>query len=178
MNHDENQFDISLCNRFESLADLQENDDLQLQSYQDEVVSCAGDTGANAFERIHKHNSQCTPTTSLSQAHNDQLLCTEYYHCKEQNGVEFGCVPLSPLRLFTGDPTHWEQIPDIISAHKLIRDSGLPNFLGLRIPVHTQLNVKAWRFHLSDYWDQQSVDLIEYGFPLDFDRFFPIGSYF
>ena len=157
------------------MANLQENDGLQLQSYQDEVVSCAGDTEVNVFEPIHKRNGQCTPTTSLSQAHNDQLLCPEYYRCKEQNGVEFGCVPLSSLRLFTGDPTYCEQIPDIISAHKLIRASGLPNFLGLRIPVHTQLNVKAWRFHLSDYWDQQLVDLIEYGFPLDFDRSFQLG---
>ena len=171
-NHDANHFDISLCIRFESLADLQENQNLQLQSHPDEVISSAGGTGGNVSERIHKRDGQRTPTTSLSHTDNQQVLCTEYYHCKEQNGVEFGCVPLSPLRLFTGDPTYWERIPNVISAHKLIRASGLPNFLGLWIPAHTQLNVKTWRFHLSDYWDQQLLDLIEYGFPLDFDRFF------
>ena len=81
-------------------------------------------------------------------------------------------VYLSPLSFFAGYPTYWEQIPDIISAHKLIRNSGLPIFWGLRILVQSQLNVKAWIFHLNDYWDQQLVDLIGYGFPLDFDRAF------
>ena len=27
-----------------------------------------------------------------------------------------------------------------------------------------------WRTHLIDYWDKQLPDLIEYGFPIDFDR--------
>ena len=38
---------------------------------------------------------------------------------------------------------------------------------GLRIPVKTDLNVSNWKEHLVDYFDQQ---LIEFGFPLDFDR--------
>ena len=32
------------------------------------------------------------------------------------------------------------------------------------------LNVPAWRKYLCNYFHQQLVDLIEYGFPLDFDR--------
>ena len=51
-NHDTNQFDISLCNRFESLAYLQEDHNLQLQSYLEQVISCAGGTKENASERI------------------------------------------------------------------------------------------------------------------------------
>ena len=34
----------------------------------------------------------------------------------------------------------------------------------------TQLNPDSWAKHLSTYWDQQLVDLIRFGFPLDFDR--------
>ena len=52
----------------------------------------------------------------------------------------------------------------------MIKASCLPNVLGLRIPVDTNLNVPAWRKYLCNYFDQQLVDLIEYGFPLDFDR--------
>ena len=32
------------------------------------------------------------------------------------------------------------------------------------------LNIKKWRHCLSNYWNQQLCDLLEYGFPLDFDR--------
>ena len=80
-----------------------------------------------------------------------RMDCVEYEACEAQNGVEFGCVPLSPIKLYTQDPKYWETIPDIITAHKLIRQSGLPNFLGLRIPVATHINVKAWRHYLSNY---------------------------
>ena len=56
----------------------------------------------------------------------------------------------------------------------MIRNSELLNFLG-HVPVHSQLNVKALRFHLKNYWDQQLVDLIEQSFPLDFDRNSTLG---
>ena len=88
----------------------------------------------------------------------------------EQIGTKFGCIPSNHIALFDGTPTYWEKIPDIIQAHKLIRDSGLPNFLGMRIPVSTRLKVENWRHYLAEYFDQQLPDLIEFGFPLDFDR--------
>ena len=46
----------------------------------------------------------------------------------------------------------------------------MPNYMKCRIPVQSGLNIKAWRAHLSNYWDQQLYDLLEFGFPLDFDR--------
>ena len=49
------------------------------------------------------------------------------------------------------------QLEDIIQAHKLIRASGVPNFLGQRIPVKSDLNIPSWREHLCDYFDQQPV---------------------
>ena len=51
-----------------------------------------------------------------------------------------------------------------------LRCSGVPNFLGQKIPGATNLNIPSWRQHLCDYFDQQLVDLIRFGFPLDFDR--------
>ena len=38
------------------------------------------------------------------------------------------------------------------------------------IPVRTNLNVKSSRHYLVDYFDQQLPEMIEFGFPLDFDR--------
>ena len=82
----------------------------------------------------------------------------------------FGFLPTSPLKIYTGDPVYWETILDLIKAHKLIRQSGLPNFLKCGIPVQSGLNINAWRSHLQGYWDSQICDLLQYGFPLDFDR--------
>ena len=79
-------------------------------------------------EHIYQSNPERTPFNTVSANTDMTSFCDEYHRCLEQNRVEFGCVPLSPLRLFTGDPTYWEQIPDILSAHKMIRESGLPNF--------------------------------------------------
>ena len=39
-----------------------------------------------------------------------------------------------------------------------------------------KLNIKNWRFYLHDFWDKQLVDLLEYGFPLDFDSDAPLLS--
>ena len=70
---------------------------------------------------------------------------------------------------------HWGQVRwdctfTDIEAHKLIKESSKPNFLGCRIPVDSQLNISNWRSYLSNYWDAQLPDLLEFGFPLDFSR--------
>ena len=74
----------------------------------------------------------------------------EYQKCEAQIGTKFGCVPLAPIYVYKGQTKVWESVPDILTAHKLTRDSGLPNVLGLRIPVKTNLNVSSWRKHLVD----------------------------
>ena len=63
-----------------------------------------------------------------------------------------------------------KKIPDILQAHQIIRHTGVPNFLNALIPVATQLKLEAWSRHLPTYWNRQLVDLIRFGFPLDFDR--------
>ena len=157
--------EIPLNNRFQVLQDLLVESEVH-NAFDSHVPSTHNGTPLSC-ERNRERNGKVMVETSTDLSLN---TCSEYWQYKEQNGVEFGCIPLSPITLFTGDPTYWEQIPDIITAHKLIRQSGLPNFLGLRIPVYTQLKVETWRHHLRGYWDQQLIDLIQYGFPLDFDR--------
>ena len=34
----------------------------------------------------------------------------------------------------------------------------------------SNFNIVRWKFYLNDYWDKQLVDLLEFGFPLDFDN--------
>ena len=82
----------------------------------------------------------------------------------------FGFIPTGPLKIYDGTSVSWNPIPDIITAHLLVKNSGLPNYLGCHIPVHSNLHCDNWDYYLQHYWDNQLVDLFKYGFPLDFDR--------
>ena len=93
----------------------------------------------------------------------------DYQACIHQNGSCFGFIPLTDLKTYKGPKMEVSAVP-LLEAHKIIRNSKLPNFLKCRIPVDTQLKVKAWESRLVNYWDNQLIDLIRFGFPLDFDR--------
>ena len=82
-------------------------------------------------------------------------------------GGKFGFVPKSYLQVYTGNPVKWQCVLDVLQAHKIIKNTGLPNFMCSRIPVKSDLNCVAWRTLLQDYCYQQISDLIEFGFPLD-----------
>ena len=79
-------------------------------------------------------------------------------------------LPLNDLMVYTGEDIIWTDVLNVIEAHKIIRKSAMPNFMGARIPVNGQFNIPAWKSYLNRYWDKQIVDLLQYGFPLDFDR--------
>ena len=94
----------------------------------------------------------------------------DYMHCVQQNGKDIGFLPLNDLMVYTGEHITWTKVPSVIEAHKIIKQSAVPNFMGARIPVASQLNINTWKSYLTGYWDNQIVDLLQYGFPLDFDR--------
>ena len=106
----------------------------------------------------------------------NRFQCVDYQRCIHQNGFEFGAVPLTAIKLYEEKQTCNQPITDIIRLHTIICQSNCPKVLGCRIPVQTQLKPRAWRFHLRNYWDQQLPNLIEYGFPIDFDRSRPLTS--
>ena len=88
----------------------------------------------------------------------------------------FGVIPLSPLMLYQGPKSNKTATSDSLSLHRAVRDSNCPNYMGIRIPVSSKLKIKNWKYYLADYWDKQLVDLLEFGFPLDFDRNFELQS--
>ena len=57
-----------------------------------------------------------------------------------------------------------------LDIHDIVKATGAPNFMTARIPVKSQLNDQAWKDNLTDYWDKQLCQLVEFGFPLDFNR--------
>ena len=112
----------------------------------------------------NKKKKKCSSAAIDSSFHGMRSLC------KQQIADQFGCIPFDKFVTYEGPEVHWKTIPDIFNAHALIKNSGLSNLWGMRKPVPTNLNVLNWRKHLIDYFDQQLPDLIQFGFPLDFDR--------
>ena len=106
----------------------------------------------------------------------NKYQCSHYLQCTAQMTVPFGYIPITPLQEYIGLPNHWQTTPDILIANKIIPQSGLPNFMECRIPVQTHLQPQFWGKYLTNYWDKQIVDLITFGFPLDFDRSCPLTS--
>ena len=100
----------------------------------------------------------------------NRFNCVDYNNCVAQMGSPLGCTPLTPLTFYTGPPVQWQNIPDVLQAHKIITPSSVPNFLSARIPIQRQLHTDNWEKYLIDYWDKQLVDLLRFGFPSDFDR--------
>ena len=57
---------------------------------------------------------------------NHKNASKDYKACIQQTGDQFGCIPLNDLKIYQGPEVTWKQIPPIIQAHKLIRQSGVP----------------------------------------------------
>ena len=85
-------------------------------------------------------------------------------------GEYFGVIPLTNQRVYQGSQTKNKPLFNPLELHKLIKHSGSPDFLGARIPVVSTLNIDKWKLYLKDYWDKHIVDLLEFGFPFNFDR--------
>ena len=101
----------------------------------------------------------------------DNNFVNQYFSdWRAQTEFDFGFVPLGDFVM----PSELTQAVNTtefpVEAHKYVKQSGKPNFLGCRVPVKSQLNVKAWKDMLSGYWDKQLIHLLEFGFPLDFNR--------
>ena len=178
---------VQCFNRFAPLADLEDecydNMGNTNQPLVDTCRSAAQGTGeddhTNLLTRIDKNDKF---DTMLVKKIVDQCIitqvkaCKDYRACKNQMGEPLGFIPLSSLLVYTGNNTNNKQLHDPLLAQKLVRQSGCPNFLGCHIPEDSKLNIKNWRFYLQNFWDKQLVDLLEYGFPLDFDRDAPLIS--
>ena len=85
---------------------------------------------------------------------------------RKQTDYQFGFVPLSNLVLPENIGHIGDKVRDPIERHFWVKATGIPNFLGARIPIDSQLNVEEWRNVLANYWDKQLIHLIQFGSPL------------
>jgi hypothetical protein len=61
------------------------------------------------------------------------------------------------------------EFKNTIQVHDLVWQSGVPNYLGCRIPVHSNINVEFFRTHLQNYNDKIICELLEFGAPIGFE---------
>ena len=97
-------------------------------------------------------------------------LCKAYDLWNAQSKVKFGFIPLTDPIMPTQKTVSEVQCTDPIQLHEEVKKYDLPNYLGARIPVPTQLNIHAWETMLQGYWDEQLLECLKFGFPLGFNR--------
>ena len=93
-----------------------------------------------------------------------------------QSDFQFGFIPLGEQKMPKTLACNNLNNKSLIEVHHIVRKTGKPNFLGARIPVTLQLKVEVWQDLLKDYWDQQLLQLLRFGFPLDFNRNCPLEN--
>ena len=86
-----------------------------------------------------------------------------------QSNFDFGYIPTDEqLMPQTMEINEWEGSSPW-DMHGLVRATGVSYFIKARVPIKSQLNVQAWKDNLKGYWNQQLCQLVEFGFPLDFN---------
>ena len=93
---------------------------------------------------------------------------------KSQTDFKFGFIPLGEFQLSDSSEVHVISDYCPIKAHAIVKSFQKPNYLGARLKVDAQLNLEAWKAELHDYWDSQLIDLLYFGFPLEFNQNSPL----
>ena len=81
--------------------------------------------------------------------------------CTHSNKCEICQVTLN-------SPKKSQNIDFLLNTHMKVKESGIPNYLGCKIPLNDHFNMQFIRSMLIDYKDTEMCDLLEFGFPLGF----------
>ena len=113
--------------------------------------------------------------------YNDQDKVSSPTECRAfdlwsaQSKVKFCFIPLTDPIMPSRADTSQIKCRDPIELHHEVKKYDLPNYLGARIPVESQLNTQAWESLLEGYWDKQLLECLKFGFPLGFNRTCPLN---
>ena len=120
---------------------------------------------ADKFVNSILHASQ------ISLSENSDKVDTEIYNAwRRQSDFKFCFVPINEQLL--PDIEHISNVMgrSPFTIYEVVKSTNKPNFMQARFQVDSQLNVEAWRKYLDSYWDRQLIHLIQFGFPLDYNR--------
>ena len=113
---------------------------------------------------------------SVADMHKNKIPCKLFNEWRGQSNFDFGFIPLSHFIM----PKNMDYVAPTVSCpfelYDKVKSSGQLNYMACRIPVKSQLNVRAWEEMTDEYWATQLTHLIKFGFPLDFNRSCPLYS--
>lgn len=69
-----------------------------------------------------------------------------------------------------------EQFPEFYALYTKVKAHNLPNFLGARISLKCDLDIKAWRRMLTNYHDHMLCEYLEFGWPVGYQAHLPPNS--
>lgn len=69
-----------------------------------------------------------------------------------------------------------EMFPDFCAMYECIKEYELPNFLGARLPVKSDLIIHKWEELLHSYHDEELVLFLKYGWPVGYNADHPPSS--
>lgn len=103
---------------------------------------------------------------------NEQRFFDEVKNICENHDEQYVAGP-DPHTLAQHRTKNWPRpngLPTNLAAiYDRVRQSGLPNVLGIRETLPTKLNLGEWRAHLADYPEYaELLDFVEFGFPLGY----------
>lgn len=69
-----------------------------------------------------------------------------------------------------------EKFPDFSAIYECVEERGLPNFLGARIPLDSDLVIHRWEQLLQNYHDKELVLFLKFGWPVGYQADAPPSS--
>ena len=85
------------------------------------------------------------------QVHIGDNQCQIFQKWREQSDFDFGFIPLGEQLMPQNFEINVTDTDNLIEIHKIVKQTGKPNFMQARIPVKSQLNVEVWEKLLKNY---------------------------
>ena len=123
----------------------------------------------------HTRETQVAAAARYIQTTEQSTTRAGYFEHKRdplKNAHTFALSPVeyaSTVRLMWPQAaSDWPDWQDYNEIYKVVRATAVPNYMEARLPVHSGLNIHSWRRLLKGFPDEQLVEFLNFGWPLDF----------
>ena len=123
-----------------------------------------------------QHASSGSPSVEVITQHNDTHIELDFETIADWCALDKPTnYNIAPHDLYLHRQACWpdmnEQVTESIRCiYQAVKQTGLPNCLGARLPLQTDINVTAWRSRSDGSQDEKELmDFIEFGFPLAYN---------
>ena len=98
-------------------------------------------------------------------AHSDAVICDFHDPSKTRGFLAHESMDFQFIGPDRQPPTS-TSLKEYINMATGIKATNLPNYKAARFPIHSGLNIDAWRHYLKDYPNKKLIEYLTYGFPL------------